>query len=96
MSQYPRGKGGQALALRRCWNGELTDVRLEVLHAMATEAYGGEGRHPGGTNNIMKFLISLTRGCSANFCNSHVINVFSFVAHRGSGVVLRSIITQNH
>lgn len=48
---------------------------------------------PAGTNKIMKFLISLTRGCSAHFCNSHVINVFSFVAHRGSGAVLRSTIT---
>lgn len=90
MSQYPGGKGGQALALRSCWSGELTDAGLEVLHAMATEGKADTR----GTNNIMEFLISLTRGCSANFCNSHVIHVFSFVAHRGSGAVLRSTVTQ--
>lgn len=44
MSLYPGGEGGQALAVRSCWNGELTDVGMEVLHATATEAYGGEGR----------------------------------------------------
>lgn len=51
MSQYPGGEGGQALALQSYWNGELTDVGLEVLHAMATEAYGGEGRTPDTRGN---------------------------------------------
>lgn len=45
-----------------------------------------EHRHPGEretTNNIMKFLVPMARGCLAYFYNNQVVNVFSFVAHRG-------------
>lgn len=57
---------------------------------MAEEAYGGVGRtgdsqEPWATSdifNIRTFLISLTRGCLANFYNDHV-------ARGASGAVTR-------